>query len=137
MSNVKGFTAAQMININAMIAAAVSEAVVTTIATMQAAQAVAPVAAPAAPKTLAEAKNGSFTMKADRMATFIVDSLGKGGHKLSDVMSTVEVMAVPAIVSSTGYVCAKSATTASAMGTKLSSWAERLAAARVAMEFAE
>jgi hypothetical protein len=140
MPNVEGFTAAQMSVIDAMIAAAITEAVTTTVATMSAAPAAAVAQGPAAKLTLAEAKARSWTERLHRAAvkttTVLNNGAGIAGDWTADKLSEVEVKTVPAIVSSTGYVCAKSAVAASTIGTKLSAWADRLAAARGAMEFA-
>lgn len=108
-------------------------------AAMNTTTAVVTAAAPAVARTLAQAKHDSFTERLFRGAVVAGNTINKGvlatGTWTADGLSTVEVKAVPAIVSSTGYVCAKSATTLDATSKTLSSWATRLAAARVAMEF--
>jgi hypothetical protein len=135
MSNVKGFTASQMDIINAMLAAAVTEAVATTVAAMSApAMQATPV-----PRTLAKAKHNSITERLHRVAvktaTAINDAAGTTSNFAADKLSTLEVKAVPAVVKTTGIVCTKSAFTAVAIGNTLSSFADRCAAARVRMEF--
>ena len=137
MSNVKGFTASQMDIINAMLAAAVTEAVATTVAAMSApAMQATPV-----PRTLAKAKHNSITERLHRVAvktaTVINNAAGATSNFAADKLSTLEVKAVPVVVKTTGTVCAKSAFTAVAIGNTLSSFADRCAAARVRMEFAK
>ncbi len=137
-SSKSAFTTAQMATINQMIADAVAEAVVSTI---QAMPAVPVVSAPAAPKTLAAAKASSWTERIHRTAvktaTAINDAAGATSNFAADKLSTLEVKAVPAVVKTTGIVCTNSASTAVSIGNTLSSFADRCAAARVRMEFAE
>ena len=139
-SSKPAFTAAQMATINQMIAEAVAQAVVATT------QAMPSVAAPvvqasAAPKTLAAAKASSWTERIHRAAvktaTAINDAAGATSSYAADKLSTLEVKAVPAVVKTTGVVCAKSAFAAVSIGNTLSSIADRCAAARVHMEFAK
>ena len=137
-SSKSAFTTAQMAAINQMIADAVAQAVV---ATIQAMPAVPAVKAPAAPKTLAAAKASSWTERIHRAAVntaaAINDAAGATSNFAADKLSTLEVKAVPAVVKTTGIVCAKSAFTAVAIRNTLSSFADRCAAARVRMEFAK
>ena len=137
-SSKSAFTTAQMAAINQMIADAVAQAVV---ATIQAMPAVPVVRAPAAPKTLAAAKASSWTERIHRAAvktaTAINEAAGATSSFAADKLSTLEVKAGPAVVKTTGIVCAKSAFTAVAIGSTLSSFADRCAAARVRMEFAK
>jgi len=137
MSKVKGFTASQMDIINAMLAAAVTEAVATTVAAMSAsAMQASPV-----PRTLANAKHNSITERLHRVAvktaTVINNAAGATSNFAADKLSTLEVKAVPAIVSTTGDLCAKSSFTAVSIGSTLCSFADRCAAARARMEFAK
>jgi hypothetical protein len=95
----------------------------------------------AASRTLAAAKAASWTERIHRAvmktSTVINNTAGVAGNWSADKVSTIEVKTAPAVVSATGYMAVRSATTLAAAGTTMSSFAERCAALCVAMEFAK
>ena len=101
MPNVKGFTAAQMAAINAMIAAAITEAVATTVAAMQAAPALAATKTTVA-KTVTQGKHDSFTQRLARGIATTNDVISKDGNWTADLLAELEVRIVSATVSGTG-----------------------------------
>lgn len=138
MSNIKGFTATQMSVINEAVAKAVAEAIVATMQAMPSATETVPaLPTPEVKLTLAQAKNQSITQRLARGVASVNNVIGSGGNWAADKLSTFEVNAVPAVVKTTGIMCAKSAFTAISISNTLSSFADRCAAARVRMEFAE